>query len=321
MPVEMKTLVGKTMGGSFDAFLGGWKFGGKPRPQADLRVRDVPSGRLEHGPLSIERGGPSLRGPRAGAGLAAGLKPLLDALQREIHEDQPYTFLYETKRARRDGTAVFGASRSTSDGSARASREVLGEPLEPRPEARSFYIVDAILVRGDAAFSLPASDADPRRLGGPATTPIQGPNRLSRVNPRDSHRRSMGTAYIPGDGRRKEVVMSASPVLAFALLVLPAAAEEASTSPRLVGYVNSSSGLEVPGFESGDTEFEMADVNGRTATWHPLFGGRPRQPAHQCERRRDPGLVRERDRNLDLRPRGYLGYGGRRARRRSTATA
>ena len=91
--LEMKTLRQKAVSGGYDAYLGGWVFVGKVDLKAlfgsseALNVVAYSSGELDSMLGSLDR-----------SRTFKDMKPALHAIQGRIHEDQPYTFLYETKR-------------------------------------------------------------------------------------------------------------------------------------------------------------------------------------------------------------------------------
>ena len=97
VPLEMQTFVHRNTTGDFDSYVGGWRFSGK------IELRPL-FGSAETPPRgsNVDR----YRSPEVDRLLDAmdrardwrAAKPALDAIQREIHRDQPYTFLYETQR-------------------------------------------------------------------------------------------------------------------------------------------------------------------------------------------------------------------------------
>lgn len=117
--LEMRTLRGKVGGGDYDGYLGGWEFDGK----ADLRQLFGTESVLPHGMNVVHYSSEEVDRLLAEADGAADwrtLKPTLDAVQDRIHDDQPYTFLYETKRIaghslRLEGVKVSVASDSLAD--------------------------------------------------------------------------------------------------------------------------------------------------------------------------------------------------------------
>ncbi len=106
-PVEMKTFRQKNMAGDFDAYVSGWRFSGKldlgpifgsdglpPKGNNVVAYRSAEADRLfeDLGRASDWR----------------AMKPIYAAIQRRIHEDQPYTFLYETERLAAVGPRLHG---------------------------------------------------------------------------------------------------------------------------------------------------------------------------------------------------------------------
>ncbi len=96
-PLEMKALRQKVSSGDFDAYLGGWRFTGK-LDLAPVFGSDAipPAGGNVVGYRSAEMDR-LLAALREAADWKA-MKPIYAAIQRRLHEDQPYTFLYETQR-------------------------------------------------------------------------------------------------------------------------------------------------------------------------------------------------------------------------------
>lgn len=105
--MEMKALVQKNVAGDFDAFLGGLRFSGR------LDLRSV------FGSTAIPPAGNNVTRYRSAetdrliAAIEAATEwrstqPLYAALARQIHEDQPVTFLYEVQRLAVVGPRVEG---------------------------------------------------------------------------------------------------------------------------------------------------------------------------------------------------------------------
>jgi peptide/nickel transport system substrate-binding protein len=95
-PVEMRTLGRRVTSGEYDAFLMGLSyglqdlgsiFGSESVPPRGANYVFYRSPRID-GLLAEVDGAPSWE----------AMKPALDALQHQVHSDQPYTFLYESKR-------------------------------------------------------------------------------------------------------------------------------------------------------------------------------------------------------------------------------
>lgn len=96
-PLEMKALRQKVSSGDFDAYLGGWRFTGK-LDLAPVFASDAvpPAGGNVVGYRSAEMD--RLLAALRDAADWRAMKPIYAAIQRRLHEDQPYTFLYEAQR-------------------------------------------------------------------------------------------------------------------------------------------------------------------------------------------------------------------------------
>lgn len=107
-PLEMKALRQKVSSGDFDAYVGGWRFTGK-LDLAPVFGSDAmpPAGGNAVGYRSAEMDR-LLAGLRGAADWKA-MKPIYAAIQRRLHEDQPYTFLYEAQRLAAVGPRLRGA--------------------------------------------------------------------------------------------------------------------------------------------------------------------------------------------------------------------
>lgn len=108
VPLQMQTLAHRCNAGSFDAFLGGWKFTGKLDLKPIFGSSHVPpagSNVVRYKSAEVDR----ILEALARETEWEAMKPGLHALQRAIHEDQPYTFLYETQRLVAVGPRVEGA--------------------------------------------------------------------------------------------------------------------------------------------------------------------------------------------------------------------
>jgi len=102
-PLEMRTMRGKIGEGDFDGYLGGWLFTGR----VELTVF------FESGAAYNVVGYHSPDADRLFAELgrattADQMKPLLHRLELRIHQDQPYTFLYEKERIAAHGPRLGG---------------------------------------------------------------------------------------------------------------------------------------------------------------------------------------------------------------------
>jgi peptide/nickel transport system substrate-binding protein len=107
-PLDMRTFVNRNLSGQFDAYVGGWSvsgrilkelFGSESMPPKGANVvaysnRDVDRLLLE---LDDARDWREMR-------------PLLSDIQRRLHDDQPYTFLYEVRRISASGPRLKGVS-------------------------------------------------------------------------------------------------------------------------------------------------------------------------------------------------------------------
>jgi len=106
-PLEMKALRQRVASGDFDAYLGGWRFSGK-LDLAPLFASDAlpPSGNnvVAYRSPEMDRLLASLREARDWF----ETKPVYAAIQKLLHEDQPYTFLYEAQRLAVRGPRLRG---------------------------------------------------------------------------------------------------------------------------------------------------------------------------------------------------------------------
>jgi peptide/nickel transport system substrate-binding protein len=100
--MEQRALIQQASKGEFDGYLGGWNFMGNIPLDTLFGSESVPP----NGFNVVRYRSESVDDDLAGLGEAADwkdMKPLLDRIQQTIHEDQPYTFLYE-----REGIAAHG---------------------------------------------------------------------------------------------------------------------------------------------------------------------------------------------------------------------
>ena len=107
--LEMRALRQRVGAGDFDGYLGGWVFDGK----ADLRALFASDAVLPHGMNVVHYSSDEVDRLLTEADHAEDwrlLKPKLDAVQDRIHADQPYTFLYETRRVAAHGRRLAGVS-------------------------------------------------------------------------------------------------------------------------------------------------------------------------------------------------------------------
>ncbi len=106
-PLEMRTFVHRNTIGEFDSYVGGWRFSGKIDLRSLFGSREDPprgSNVVRYRSAEVDR----LLDVFDGAREWRDAKPALDGLQREIHRDQPYTFLYETQRLAAAGPRLHG---------------------------------------------------------------------------------------------------------------------------------------------------------------------------------------------------------------------
>jgi peptide/nickel transport system substrate-binding protein len=108
-PLEMAALRGRVSNGEFDAYLGGWRWGGAPglRPifRSDARP---PAGSNVVGYRSAETDA-ALDAVAAATDWPSAEKALF-AVQGALHRDQPYTFLWEARRLAVVSARVKGAA-------------------------------------------------------------------------------------------------------------------------------------------------------------------------------------------------------------------
>jgi peptide/nickel transport system substrate-binding protein len=106
-PLEMKTFRQKNAAGDFDAYVGGWRFSGKVDLASIFGSAAVPpEGSNVVGYRSREAD--RLLAELSSASEWTAMRPLFSALALRIHEDQPYTFLYEGKRLAVAGPRLHG---------------------------------------------------------------------------------------------------------------------------------------------------------------------------------------------------------------------
>jgi peptide/nickel transport system substrate-binding protein len=122
LPFEMQTLVHRTSTGDFDAYVGGWKMLG------NIDLKPI------FGSAGVPPGGNNVVRYRSAEvdGLLDRLdsvsdwkqmKPIFASIERAIHRDQPYTFLYETQRLAVSGPRLGGVEIDVpSDSLARLER-------------------------------------------------------------------------------------------------------------------------------------------------------------------------------------------------------
>jgi peptide/nickel transport system substrate-binding protein len=105
--LEMKTLRQEVARGAYDAYLGGWTFTGKVDLASLFASDRVPPAGLNvvrYRAPEVDREIGRLDRATSGAEMVA---PLLE-IQRRIHDDAPYTFLYEPRRVAGYGARLRG---------------------------------------------------------------------------------------------------------------------------------------------------------------------------------------------------------------------
>lgn len=105
--LEMQTFVHKNTTGDFDAYLGGWRFSGK----IDLRPIFGSAGFPPAGSNVVRYRSAEVDRLLDALDEAADwreMKPVLSSIGRRIRDDQPYTFLYETRRLAAVGPRLQG---------------------------------------------------------------------------------------------------------------------------------------------------------------------------------------------------------------------
>ena len=96
-PLEMGAFRKKVGTGDYDAYVGGWVFAGKTELKVLFDSSSAPPDGLN---MVAYRSGDvdRLLGRIGDAATHGELQPILFEIQRQIHEDQPYTFLFESQR-------------------------------------------------------------------------------------------------------------------------------------------------------------------------------------------------------------------------------
>jgi len=108
-PLEMRTMREKIGSGNYEAYLGGWVFVGKVEIGLFFGSQGVPP----HGYNVVHYRSQEVDRLLALLGEATEwqqMKSALDEIQRIIHEDQPYSFLYEAKRVAAYGPRLRGVT-------------------------------------------------------------------------------------------------------------------------------------------------------------------------------------------------------------------
>jgi len=105
--LEMKTLRQQVAAGDYDAYLGGWTFSGKIDLASLFASDRVPPAGLNvvrYRAPAVDREIARLDAATSGAEMLAPLREI----QLRIHEDAPYTFLYEPRRVAGYGARLHG---------------------------------------------------------------------------------------------------------------------------------------------------------------------------------------------------------------------
>lgn len=105
--LEMGALIGRCTDGDFDAYLGGWTILGR----LDLETVFGSEATPPHGVNVVAFDSPEVDRLLHGLNEAedwSTMKPALDRIQQRIHQEQPYTFLYESKRVAAIGPRLEG---------------------------------------------------------------------------------------------------------------------------------------------------------------------------------------------------------------------
>jgi len=107
-PLEMRTFVHRNLSGEFDAYVGGWSVSGRVLKELFGSASAPPGGAnvVAYSSPDVDRLLDELEEARSWR----DMKPLLSTIQRRLHEDQPYTFLYEVRRLAAAGPRLQGVS-------------------------------------------------------------------------------------------------------------------------------------------------------------------------------------------------------------------
>lgn len=105
--LEMKTMRQQAERLDYDAYLGGWAFSGKVDLKSLFGSELIPPAGMNVVSYSSPAADRLLAELDRTAGWAE-VQPLLSLIQLRIHEDQPYTFLYESKRVAGHGPHLRG---------------------------------------------------------------------------------------------------------------------------------------------------------------------------------------------------------------------
>jgi peptide/nickel transport system substrate-binding protein len=121
-PLEMRTFVQANLAGHFDAYVGGWSVSGRILKELFGSASRPPRGSnvVAYASPEVDR----LLDRLDEARTWHDALPVLHAIERRIHEDQPYTFLYETRRLAAVGPRLRGVTiDSPSDPLAHLERD------------------------------------------------------------------------------------------------------------------------------------------------------------------------------------------------------
>ncbi len=108
-PFEMKAFRERNLAGNFDAYVAGWRFNGKLDLASIFGSAAIPPGGSNVVAYRSAEADRLLEAIAAAADWSAA-KTAYAKLARRIHEDQPYTFLYEGKRIAAHGPRLKGMS-------------------------------------------------------------------------------------------------------------------------------------------------------------------------------------------------------------------
>jgi peptide/nickel transport system substrate-binding protein len=105
-PLEMRTFVQRNLSGEFDAYLGGWSVSGRVLKELFGSESTPPGGAnvVAYSNPGVDLLLDELEGARSWR----EMKPTLSSIQHRLHEDQPYTFLYEMRRLAASGPRLRG---------------------------------------------------------------------------------------------------------------------------------------------------------------------------------------------------------------------
>jgi peptide/nickel transport system substrate-binding protein len=107
--LEQRALIQQAMRGEFDAYLGGWNFTGRIPLETLFGSASVPP----DGFNVVRYSSSAVDANLAQLALATdrpSMKPVLHAIQSRIHDDQPYTFLFERQGIVAHGPGLGGVT-------------------------------------------------------------------------------------------------------------------------------------------------------------------------------------------------------------------